>query len=91
MDKGIKEFKELFKALEDLAICGVKVAKDKKVGIDDLGALLELTPKLSEIVEGFKGFEELKLEAKDLDQAEILEIIGCVYSIVEKCEEAKKA
>lgn len=89
-EKGIKEIKELFKALEVLAGVAGAVAKDGKVGVDDLSHLISLGVQFQTIAEGFSGLGDVSNEAKDLKKEEVIELIGAAYSVVKAFETAKK-
>ena len=88
--KGIKELLEIFKSLEELSSFAGSVLKDGKVGADDLTHLVTLAVKFDTIQKGFVGIDEAVKEAKDLDQAEVIQLIGAGYQVVKAFEEAKK-
>ena len=90
MEKGIKEIKEMFKALELIAGVSGAIAKDGKVGVDDLQHLVGFGLSFQALIDGFAGIDEAVNEAKDLDKAEVLEIIGAGYAVVKAFEDAKK-
>ena len=89
-DKGIKELKELFKALELIAQVSGAIAKDGKIGVDDLQHLVGFGLSFQSLIDGFSGIDEALAEAKNLDQAEVLELIGAAYAVVKAFENAKK-
>lgn len=88
--KGIKELLEIFGSLEELASFAGAVLKDGKIGADDLTHLVSLAVKFDKISAGFVGLDEAKKEAKDLDQAEVVQLLGAGYSVVAAFENAKK-
>lgn len=77
----IKNTLELLGAVEVLAIAGAKIAKDKKVGVEDLPAVIELVKKLDIVLEGIKDIDMLDEEVKDLDQAELIAIVSNIMMI----------
>lgn len=87
---GIKELSEMLEAFKVCAIAVAKISKDGKIGASDLAHMLELSSKLDTLVEGFKGLDEAKKEAKDLDNAEIMALIGKLIEGVEDVEKARK-
>ena len=90
-EKGIKEIKELFKALELIASVSGAIAKDGKVGVDDLQHLVGFGLSFQALIDGFSGLDEALAEAKDLDKAEVLEMISAGYAVVKAFEDNKKA
>lgn len=84
---AIKELMELLDALGILGVAGKKIAKDG-IGVDDLAHVIELGSKLEQILDGFKGLKKIGEEIKDIEQDELLQIIGKVYSLVDKINEA---
>lgn len=82
--KGIKESKELMAALVVLAKAGYAIAKDKKVGLDDLGHLATLGKEFDTLLEGFKGLDELGSEIKDLDEVEAVELLTELFKGIKK-------
>ena len=87
--KDIKELKELFEGLGEIAGFAGAVMADGKVGIDDLTHLVAMGTKFEKLQDAFTGLKEVVEEAKDLEQAELFELITCVYNGVKKFEEAK--
>lgn len=75
----IKETKELIQALGKLGVVGKKIAADKKIGVDDIAHLVDLASQAGQILEGFKGLDIMMEELKDLDQTEVIEIVGELY------------
>lgn len=73
--KGIKNILEVVDLGLALVDVGVSVAKDGKVGIDDLGHVMKLVPVAGPAVEDIK---EVLGEALDLDTAEGQQIVAHV-------------
>ena len=87
MKKGLKEFKELIDGLELLAVQAKKIA-DGGIGAEDIIHMVKLAQEFEVLREAFKGFGELKEEMKDLDQSEVIEIVGELYGLVKAVEQA---
>lgn len=87
---GIKELSEVFDGLDVLAEAVGKVMQDGKVGPSDITALVELATKFNVLAEAAKDADGALKEAKDLDQAEVLALVGRVYQVVQKFADAKK-
>lgn len=89
--KGIKETIEAIEALGELASSGTKLVSVVKdilkdgITISDvtkLGDLVDAAPDMK-VLEA--GIEDIKLaleEVKDLDEAEIIQIISAIYKII---------
>lgn len=88
---GIKETQEIFEGVKPLVVAGVKIGADGKVGVEDLEHLLNLSKQLDVILAGVKGADQALKELKDLDQQEMLQLVGSVYSLVTAIKEARKA
>lgn len=88
--KSIKEIKELFAALKVMAQVGGAVAKDGKIGTDDIQHLVSFGVQFQSLINGFSGLAEALAEAKDLDKSEVIEIIGLAYDVVKAFEDSKK-
>ena len=84
--KGTKELTELFIALGALFQLGKKVKEDG-IGTEDIAIVFsELLVKYPVIVAGIDGIKEAIEEVKDLDGAEISELVKTVIGEVEKVE-----
>jgi hypothetical protein len=82
----IKESKELIIALVKL---GKLAAKQLGDGVDLSDAVAIAKAFADEefrkaIVEGFSGLQNIPAEAKDIDSAEAIELIGLLYSELQK-------
>lgn len=80
--KGVKELMEALAALEMIAKAGVAIAKDGKIGLDDLKHVIELVKKHEEILEGIKDADKIVEEVKDMDMVELQMVAGKVIAIV---------
>ena len=77
----IKETKELLVGLGKVAVAAKKIAADGKINADDLSVLIDLSKDMAVLAEAVIGTAEIPKELSDLDEAEVLEIIGLLYSI----------
>jgi len=85
--KGVKELLDVVDCGVALVNCGLLVAKDKKVSLDDLPHVFAVIPKLVPAIEGVK---EIGDELKDLDSAEAAEVVTHVAtSLAVENEKAK--
>lgn len=89
--KSIKEIKEALAGVELLGVSGVKIFADGKVNLADLPVLADLAKNLDVLIEGVKGADQIPAEAKDLDQAELIELGTLAFNLVKKLKEAKGA
>jgi hypothetical protein len=87
--KQVKEIKELLKGLEVVGVAGVKIAADGKVSIEDLAHIVALAKQIDVLSAAVAGLGEIDDELKDLDQAEIIELVGAVFALVKAIKEAK--
>ncbi len=86
-NKGVKELSEVVECCVAMVNCGIIVAKDKKVSLDDLPALMSVIPKVIAAVEGVK---EIPAEIHDLSTAEAGEVIaGLAAGLAIENEKAK--
>jgi len=88
---GIKELSELIDGLGELAGFAGAVMKDGKIGADDLVSLVAFGSNFEKISEAVKGAGEALNEAKNLEQDEVLILIGKIYNAVQKFADGKKA
>lgn len=87
MEVGIKETKEVLKAIEPVLVSVKKIAKDG-ITAADLVHLIDLVQELEKIAEGVKGIDKVPAELQDLDQAEVMELIGAGYAIADAINKA---
>lgn len=87
MKVSIKESKELLAAMGTASALIKKIAKDG-INAADLVHLKSIADSLPELSEGFKGISEIPKELKDLDEAEVLELLGTLYAQAEKINKA---
>lgn len=85
--KGVKEVLDVVDCGVALVNCGLLVAKDKKISLDDLPHVFAVIPKLVPAIEGVK---EIPAELKDIDSAEAAEVVAHVAStLAVESEKAK--
>lgn len=77
-NKGVKETMEILEAVKSLAVDTIKASKDG-LDIADLSVLVENIGKIKNAVE---GAGEVSGELKDLDQAEIGQLISASVAMV---------
>jgi hypothetical protein len=85
----MKETQEFAKALEVIAIGGVKIFKEKD-NMKKLEAALEVIKQYEVVLEGIKGAEHVIDEVKDIDQAEATALGFLVWESFKKVKEALK-
>lgn len=84
--KGIKELLEFIAALENIAVVAAKVTQDKRISLSDWQYLKQFS--FDSLEAGLEGFKEIPAEAKDLDNGEIIAVIGRLLEAVEKVKAA---
>jgi hypothetical protein len=82
----IKQTKELFEGLKLVAVAAKKIAKDGKVDLSDVGAVIDLAKESSVLIEAVKDLDQVPTELKDLEKEELLELILTVYKAVDEIE-----
>lgn len=87
-EKSTKEIKELVEGLKLIGLAAKKITKDGKIGVDDLVHLVDLIKESDKLVAAASGLGELDDEAKNLDQAEVLELIGLLYGAAKEIKES---
>lgn len=88
---GIKETKELFKALGVLASTAGLVMKDKKVDFQDLQHLVALAVQFNTIKEGIQDIDKALEEMKDLEVTEVIDLVKEGFKVGDSYEEARKS
>jgi len=90
-EKGIKELLEAIEALGELASSGTKLVNVVKDVLKDgitisdvtkLGDLVDAAPDMKILEAGMKDIKLALEEVKDLDETEIVQIIGAIYKII---------
>lgn len=81
---GLQQVIELMKGLKLVAVVAKQVAADGKVGIDDLQSLVTLAKSFDVILAAVKGVDQVVPELKDLDEAEVMQLIGEIFIIVKE-------
>ena len=85
--KGIKEIGELIEGLGLLAKAGFKISKDGKVDISDLAHLVEVVKEFDTLMDAFEDLSEIGAEIKDLDESEVIIIIGKLFKVIKEARE----
>lgn len=85
--KSVKETKELLIGMGEATKIIKLIAKDGITAADliHIKTIAESLPVMKDAVE---GISEIPAELKDLDESEVLEIIGCIYAQATKINEA---
>jgi hypothetical protein len=78
-NKSIKETKELFAGLGLVAKEVKGALADGKINVNDVQHILNLGKQHQVLIDAVNGVKEIPAELKDLDKAELLEIIMLVY------------
>ncbi|MCK4499726.1 hypothetical protein KAU11_04470 [Candidatus Babeliales bacterium] len=81
---GIKELKEAIEGLEIIAVGVARVMSNGKIGTEDLSILFDLLKDVEKIKAAFSGLGEIPEEAKDLDEAELIELSVSAFNIIRK-------
>lgn len=87
---NVKEALELLKGLEVIAGIAGHIAADGKVNLMDVPKLMPLVAQFDLLTEAFSGLDGLKEEIKDIDQAELVQIIAAAYAVADAFNEGKK-
>ena len=87
---GIDETREVLKAFKHLAGFAGLVLADGAVKLDDLKHLGALATKMGDLGAAVKDIDEVANELKDLDQAELIQIIVDIYAAVKAFAITKK-
>lgn len=85
----VKNTVELLQGLEVMSKFAGEVARDGKVQADDLIHLIDVAKSFDQLKAAVEGVDEVDDELKDLDQAEILEIISAAQKVYKAFKEAK--
>jgi hypothetical protein len=85
---GTEKIEAFVESVGELVKAGKIVAKDSKIGVEDLPVVVGLLPKLPKMLEDFKAVGEAFEEGKDLDVAEIIALIQKVHNKVKEIEQA---
>jgi len=86
--KGIESVLNLIDGVKLIAEFGKKVSADKKVGLEDLPALLDLVQKSDMLVKAVQGFGEVEKELKDLSLEESQMILSKLFEAAKSVQMA---
>jgi len=87
--RGTVEIEELIDGLELVGINVAKIAKDG-VGIDDIKYVVELIKEYKVLVDAVEGLDEALLEAKDIDQSELMALGIRIFGVFKNIKAALK-
>jgi len=81
--KGIDSIMQLLSAVELLVKTAKTVLADGKVSLADLPAAIALLEQVQTLVKAVEGIKEIVDEGKDLDAAEIVQVVTKVKALVD--------
>lgn len=90
MKVGVEKLKALFKVIEKVGVTEQKIMADGKISYDDIGPAIALISGIQEDIKAIKEIKGALEEAKDLDQAEVVELLQEGYRVVKAIEDADK-
>ena len=76
--ENVDKLKALVSVMDEMVELGEALMADGKVDFADIQHLPKLAPIATKLVESWKAKEEMLLELKDLDYAEVVELLGAV-------------
>ena len=85
---GVDKIEKAAVALSKLVIAGKKISADKKVNLEDLPAAMELIVQLPSIVEAVSAWQDILAQGKDIDVAEVVQLVGKIDELVKAVEKA---
>ena len=86
--QGIVAIESVLVELGEVAVIAKKIARDGKLGVDDIAHAIELGQRVPKIIAAVKLFDEAVVEAKDIDVAEVIALIQSVVAKVKAVEAA---
>lgn len=86
--KSVKEMMEVIAAVEVVAVAIKKVMKDGKVDLQDAAVAIELGAQFPVLAAAVQGLGEIPAEVQEIDAQEAIEIVGKLYAIAKKVQEA---
>ena len=87
---GLKETMEILDGLKVLGVAAGKITADGKVDIADLVYLVEVAKNFDVLSLAVRDGDKAVEELKDLDESEIITLVGKVFEVVNAFKEAKK-
>jgi len=78
----LKETEEMIEAFSLFLKVTDKVLEDKKLGIDDAAAVLELFKEYETFVKAYEGASNIPAELKDLSQEELITLATKMYPLL---------
>lgn len=86
--KGIEGVLQLIEGIKLIAVFGKSVAKDSKVGLEDLPALLNLVQQSDVLVKAIQTAGGIEKELKDLSLEESTMILTKLFEAAKAVQEA---
>lgn len=85
---GTEKIEALLKSVKQLVILAKKIKEDGKVDLNDLPHIVAFLPVLPQIIENFKEVSKAWGEIKDIDAAELINLIQVIDQAVKEIEQA---
>lgn len=85
---GIKETKEIFKALNEITVGVGEILEDGKIGINDLNPAINLLKQYEDIAAAVKDAGKAIDELKDLDDVELIELGKEAFELIKAIRKA---
>lgn len=85
----VKESKEFLEGLGLLGAKGVAIAKGG-LGVDDIPHVVSLAKDFEVLQKAVEGINLVDDELKNLDEAEAIELVACLFGVIKKIREAAK-
>lgn len=85
---GVDKIEALLESAKELIVLGKKVKEDGKIDVTDLAHVIALLPKIPVFIENFKAIGEAVDEGKELEVAELVELIQKVHKLIKEIEAA---
>jgi len=84
--KSVKETKELLTGMGEATKIVKLIAKDG-INAADLLHIQAIAASLPIMKDAVEGIDQIPAELKDLDETEVVEIVGCIYAQAKKINE----
>lgn len=88
MQLGTEKIEAIVESLTHVAVAAKKISADKKISLEDVPAAMELLVKLPGIVDSVKELGAAWSEVKDVDVAEVVQLIQLLDKKVKLVEQA---
>jgi len=87
-EKGITHIEGAIDAIEVIAVAIKKIMKDGKIGADDITVVVGLIAEFQKLMDAFLGMKEAVAEGKEIDAEEAVALVGKLYAVAKKIQEA---